>query len=177
MKKRDEWEPREPLPMDDEPQADEPQSFLAMRRIELAGRLHHMAFRSVLQASGLPPAQAGALKTIVKNPGLSQRELGDHLHIQRATCTVMLQKMEKAGYIRREPDPFDQRISRIYPTEAAEALDENNEKAFNDYFDRCFSGFSQEEFDALQAALVKLNTTLRDMTKDIPEPPDKPHKE
>ena len=76
------------------PPEDEPMSFRLLRRIEYTGRIHHMAFRSILQEDGLPPAQASALRFIIRFPGMSQRELADRLHIQRATVTVMLQKMD-----------------------------------------------------------------------------------
>lgn len=39
---------------DPEPPEDEPTAFRLMRRIEYTGRIHHMAFRSVLQEGGLP---------------------------------------------------------------------------------------------------------------------------
>lgn len=167
--------PPEPMSLEEEPSKDgaEPEGFLAIRRTEYIGRLHHMAFRAMLLQGGLPPAQAGALKTILRTPGMSQRELADALHIQRATATVMLQKMEKAGYIDRRPDPEDQRISRIYPTQAAKALDEEHNKSFNAYFDRCFAGFSQEELDAFQEMLQKLGGNLRAILNDTPEPPEK----
>lgn len=177
MKHReDDWEPlphfdpgRHPDALDDARQeTDEPLSFQTVRRIELIARLHHMAFATNLQIGGLPPAQAGALKTVVNNPGLSQRELADKLHIQRATATVMLQKMERAGFIDRIPDPVDQRISRIYPTEAAKVLDAENHQAFLAYFAKCFENFSEEEIETLFCTLEKLRDNIRGILRDDP---------
>lgn len=152
---------------------DEPQSFTTMRRIEYIGRIHHMAFRSVLQNGFLPPAQVGAMKEIIQNPGMSQRELADALHIQRATATVMLQKMEKAGYIDRRPDQDDQRVSRIYPTQLAIDQDSENKKAINAYFDRCFRGLDPQEFFQLESILTKLGSNIREILAEGPEFPSK----
>lgn len=169
MKHREEiWEPEhglpqgpcDPMPKEVETYEGEPDSFLAMRRIEYVGRVHHMAFKSRLQDIGIPPAQMGALRTITKFPGMSQRELADQLHIQRATATVMLQKMEKAGLIRRENDKEDQRISRIYPSDYALSVDEENRKSVEAYFDQCFQGISQEEVTLLLDILSRLGKRI-----------------
>lgn len=164
--------PEEP-PFEEEPQENDPPEFAAIRRIELLSRLHHMAFRTLFQENGLPPAQAGALKVVIRYPGMSQRELADRLHIQRATATVMLQKMERAGYIDRRPDQADQRISRIYPTAEAKAMDAENQKTVDAYFARCFTGIPQEEFTTMEAALTKLGENLREILRENPDPMDK----
>ena len=152
---------------------DEPESVRALRRIEYIGRIHHMAFFGVLQRGNLPPAQMSALRVIIRSPGMSQRELADALHIQRATATVMLQKMEKAGYIDRRPDQEDQRVSRIYPTEFALEFDVENKKAVDEYFDRCFQDFQPEDFRTLEQILTKLGGNIRAVLEEGPNAPDK----
>lgn len=161
------------VPFEEPPPENDPPEFAAIRRIELLGRLHHMAFRSLLPEDGLPPAQAGALRMVIRFPGMSQRELADRLHIQRATATVMLQKMERAGYIDRRPDQADQRISRIYPTAEAIATDAENQKTVDAYFARCFAGVSEAEFSAMETALSKLGENLREILNENPDPMDK----
>ena len=181
MKHPDEpWKPGSPFdgcPPDPRPpleeeggHEDEPPELTAVRKIELLGRLHHMAFRSLFREDGLPPAQAGAMRVIIRYHGLSQRELADRLHIKRATATVMLQKMEKAGHIERRPDLEDQRIFRIYPTEAAVAIEAENQKRVTDYFLRCFSEIDQESFDVMLSALSRLEANLRDILTEHMEP-------
>ena len=184
MKQRDEeWErgpefgPPPPMgkepPLEEEPHEDEPMNFRLMRRIEYTGRIHHMAFRSVLQEDGLPPAQAGALRIIIHTPGMSQRELADRLHIQRATVTVMLQKMERAGYVDRRPDPMDQRISRIYPTQAAVQLDEEERRSVDGYFGQVFQNFTPQELQQMNEMLERLGRNIRGIIESGAEPPSK----
>lgn len=183
MKHReDEWAPLPEFEKDQAPRdpistpeaMEEPESFTALRRIEYIGRIHHMAFGTVLEQGKLPPAQVGALKVIIRSPGMSQRELADALHIQRATVTVMLQKMEKAGYIDRRPDQVDQRVSRIYPTEIALEFDQENKKAVDAYFDRCFQGFKPEDYDMLEQILTRLGGNIRAILEDGPRQGVKP---
>jgi DNA-binding MarR family transcriptional regulator len=162
-----------PHPPGDQPPiaADEDSpEFAAIRHIELLARLHHMAFRSLFREDGLPPAQAGAMRVIIRTPGMSQRELADKLHIQRATATVMLQKMEKAGYIDRRPDQDDQRISRIYPTATAITADAENRKNVSAYFSRCFQNIPQQDFDTMVFTLEQVGSNLREILDENPEP-------
>ena len=173
MKKPEEaWEQHPPFearpprhehhpPFEEEAVEEDTPEFSAIRTIELLGRLHHMAFRTLFLQDGLPPAQAGAMRTVIRFPGLSQRELADKLHIQRATATVMLQKMEKAGYVERRPDQEDQRIFRIYPTALATAVDVENRKNVVAYFSRCFSDVPPEEFAVMVKCLKQLGKNLK----------------
>lgn len=166
--------PDEPIPdPEEEGFSDEPKTFRFLRYVEYIGRIHHMAFRTVLQESNLPPAQMSAMKFIIRTPGMSQRELADALHIQRATVTVMLQKMEKAGFIDRRPDQEDQRVSRIYPTQMAIIQEAENKKAVDDYFAACFRDFQPEEFEELDHVLKKLGENIRRVLAERPEPVDK----
>jgi len=43
------------------------------------------------------------------------RELAEYLGIQSSSITVLLDRLEKAGHIRREPSPFDRRALIIIP--------------------------------------------------------------
>ena len=162
--------PGKEMPIEEQtPPEDEPMSFRLMRRIEYTGRIHHMAFRSILREDGLPPAQASALRFIIRFPGMSQRELADRLHIQRATVTVMLQKMERAGYVDRRPDPMDQRIFRIYTTEMAVRQDEEGKRSIDGYFADVFRGFSSEEQQVMDDMLSRLGANLRGIIEATPD--------
>lgn len=137
-----------------------PPHGMTIRRLEYIGRLHRMAFRSLFVDQGLPPAQASALQVIIHTPGLSQRELADKLRIQRATATVMLQKMERAGYIERRPDPADQRISRIHATPSAVNADRENKRRIDAYFQQCFQDISDSDIEAFDRTLSKMAANI-----------------
>ena len=53
---------------------------------------------------------------------MSQRELADHIHITPPSVNVAVQKLEKLGYIRKEQDEKDQRMTRIHLTERGEKI-------------------------------------------------------
>ena len=81
----------------------------------------------------------------------------------------MLQKMERAGYVDRRPDPMDQRISRIYPTEMAIAQDEEGKRSIDGYFADVFQGFSTEEQQLMDNMLTRLGANIRGILEATPD--------
>src|SRR5688572_12776055 len=72
---------------------------------------------------GLTPAQYNVLTILTAQPGsISQRELSDHLVVDRSNVTGLLDRMETAGWVRREDDPADRRVYRITLTSAGRKL-------------------------------------------------------
>jgi DNA-binding MarR family transcriptional regulator len=66
---------------------------------------------------GVTEAQFNVLNVLANAPsGLSQRELGDVLVVDRSNVTGLLDRMEKAGWVRREDHPKDRRIHRVMLT-------------------------------------------------------------
>jgi DNA-binding MarR family transcriptional regulator len=66
---------------------------------------------------GVTEAQFNVLNVLANAPtGLSQRELGDVLVVDRSNVTGLLDRMEKAGWVRREGHPQDRRIHRVMLT-------------------------------------------------------------
>src|SRR6267154_6315660 len=72
---------------------------------------------------GVTEAQFNVLNVLANAPtGLSQRELGDVLVVDRSNVTGLLDRMEKAGWVRREDHPKDRRIHRVVLTATGQAL-------------------------------------------------------
>ncbi|MBC6936650.1 MAG: MarR family transcriptional regulator [Chloroflexi bacterium] len=79
-------------------------------------------FRSVSDAFtdqvDIPRGQATALCVIAREDGLTQSEIAERLSVQGATVTNMLQRLEESGLVIRRRDPEDNRLVRVYLTEA-----------------------------------------------------------
>lgn len=72
---------------------------------------------------GLTGAQYNVLNILAGEPaGISQRELGDRLVVDRSNVTGLLDRLEKAGWVRRGDDPGDRRAYRVLLTSAGRAL-------------------------------------------------------
>jgi MarR family transcriptional regulator, organic hydroperoxide resistance regulator len=81
-------------------------------------REHRKRVDALLSDFGLHVGQDVLLLNVSEADGCTQNEIAECLNIQPATVTRMLQRIEKTGLIERRKDATDNRITRVYLTEA-----------------------------------------------------------
>ena len=96
------------------------------------------------------------LGLLAHKDGLSQREIAEKLHIKPPTVNVTVQRLEKAGFLYREADEKDQRISRIYMTEKGKQAKESGMKKVQDNEKILLDGFSEEDLCLLRRFLDQI---------------------
>jgi DNA-binding MarR family transcriptional regulator len=109
---------------------------------------------------GLHRAQATLLCQLFAENGLTQSEIAEQLAVQGATVTTMLQRMEEAGLVTRRRDPDDNRLVRVYLTDAGRRLERDINAQFMRVEEATFSGLSPEDRVALRRMLRQM---LRNM--------------
>jgi len=85
-------------------------------------RLMTQALGEATAAHGITPGQVPVLKCLWQQDGLTQRELYQRVHIEQATMSNTLSRMERDGLIRRKPDANDRRAQRVMLTAKAKKL-------------------------------------------------------
>ena len=86
----------------------------------------------------------------------SQRNLARALGIEGATLTRHLDRLERAGLVRRMPDPGDRRILRLEITEAGIAAQQRMLGAVIEFNDRLRVGVTADDVEQLRALLARL---------------------
>jgi MarR family transcriptional regulator for hemolysin len=71
---------------------------------------------------GITVGQWKVIVMLVKQNGLTQKEIADKLGLEGPTLIPIIDKMEKEGLVIRRVDSSDRRNNRIYRTEKADAL-------------------------------------------------------
>jgi MarR family transcriptional regulator, transcriptional regulator for hemolysin len=71
---------------------------------------------------GVTLSQWRVVRSLVLQPGLTQKELANKIGIEGATLVPMIDKMEKRGLLKRKTDSTDRRVNRIYLTSRADSL-------------------------------------------------------
>lgn len=134
------------------------QSFLSMfMRIDR----HFMAkCFGQMQEVGIYPGQIPVLGLLAYKDGLSQREIAEKLRIKPPTVNVTVQRLEKAGFLYREADEKDQRISRIYLTEKGKQAKENGMKKVKENEKILLSGLSDAELCLLRRMLEQITENI-----------------
>jgi MarR family transcriptional regulator, organic hydroperoxide resistance regulator len=93
-------------------------------RIKLLAQLLSRKFQEKLEPLGLTPFHWVVLCCLWQEDGLATSGIGEKLQQVGGTMTGVLDRMEERGLIRRERDPQDRRIWRIWLTEAGKQLEE-----------------------------------------------------
>lgn len=79
--------------------------------------------KRLFRPHGLSGAQYNLLNVVAQaEEGLSQRELSDHLVVDRSNVTGLLDRMEAAGWVKRMDHPEDRRAYRVVLTAAGREL-------------------------------------------------------
>lgn len=92
----------------------------AYRRIRFACRM-----REVVDPAGggrLTAHQANLLGHLDREDPAMVSELAEHMGVTASTMSLTLKRLEAAGFIRRDRDPADRRVTNVRLTEAGERL-------------------------------------------------------
>jgi DNA-binding MarR family transcriptional regulator len=125
-------------------------------------RLHHHHMHRTLESLGLYRGQPRLLHVLWEREGITHSELARELHVQPATVTKMLQRMEKAGFLERKHDERDERVSRVYLTTRGREIKDRVEKIIEALSGIVESGFDEAELAALRDSLIRVRNNLMD---------------
>ena len=87
-------------------------------------KTHRNKASELLAAIDLYVGQEMFLLQLWQRDGLSQSEMAELVHVQPATASRMLDRLEAAGLVKRRQDSEDGRVSRIFLTQEGHNLRE-----------------------------------------------------
>lgn len=125
--------------------------FLIAKIHLLSGRV----FQRILKRHGIRinPGQGRVLFALWKQDGASIQELGRRTGLEKSTLTLMLDRLEKAGHLRRQPDPNDRRRVIVTRTPKDRELQAKYERASLEMNELFYKGMDERQVEALEAAL------------------------
>jgi DNA-binding MarR family transcriptional regulator len=123
-------------------------------------KLHRARAHVLLEELGLYQGQPPVLFALWQQEGLTHSELAARMNIQPATMTRMLQRMEKAGFIARRADAEDERVSRVYLTEAGRSIKAQVQEVWQRLEAETFAGIPSEGLAQLRRFLERLRDNL-----------------
>lgn len=127
-------------------------------------RLHYIRAQELLETLGVYRGQPPVLHILHEQEGLTQSELAARLQLTPATVTKMLQRLEKAGFVQRQTDAEDQRVSRVYLTDAGRAIQADVAAALGRLAQETFSDFTIEERVVLRRLMLQMRDNLSKVT-------------
>ncbi len=122
----------------------------------------HRAFRQSgewkLARLGLRLGQELILFQLAAHEAISQIGLAERLGVEQATISIMLRRMEKAGFVRRRTDRADARVTRVSATRKGRSLAAPMQRLWREQERNLLKGLTDEE----RRTLAKLLTRVRD---------------
>ena len=113
-----------------------------------------------LKGTGVSPAQYLALAHLIASGPLSQTDLVDRLSITKATGVRLVDRMERDGWVRRQPSPEDGRVKFVAPTKKAVATWEKVSRAGREVLDRAYRGVHPAEIETVKKILKQVRKNL-----------------
>ncbi len=124
------------------------------------GRLHGKQADRFMERFGLYRGQAILLKILSDKDGLTHSEIAEKLEISPAAATKVIKRMEALHYVRRRPDPTDERISHVFLQAEGAAVVHQIENTFDQIDQILISNLNPEEQRTLIQLLWKVYTSL-----------------
>lgn len=138
----------------------------------LISQIKHISDRvwgRVLRSTGTDAfngAQGKLLYVLWEEDGISAAELAKRAGLAPTTLTTMLDRMERAGLVRRIPHETDRRRVRLCLTDRAKALRSESAAQSDRMTEIYYRGFTEDEVDAFERYLERVLQNLRDAERE-----------
>ncbi len=113
-----------------------------------------------LKGTGITSAQYVALVHLIALGPISQSELAFRLSITRATGVRLVDRMERDGWVVRQPDAEDGRVKNVVPTEKSFKVWSDISPAKLGLMDEAYREIPPEEIETAKRVLEKVRKNL-----------------
>lgn len=126
-------------------------------------RLRGKTADQFMERSHLYRGQGLLLMFLSKHNGLTHSEIAEKLNISPAAATKVIKRLEKEGYLERQADENDERLSRVFLKEDGRALMDEIKKSFKCLDEKTFKKFSPEDLKQFGDYLNRILHNLQDV--------------
>ncbi len=105
---------------------------------------------------GLVPSHGDILICLYEQTKMTMKDISDKIRRTRPTVTVLVDKLEKLGYVKREVSKEDNRYTYIVLTQKGLDFKPLFEKISDDLNDILYKNLSDSEADTLEKLLEKI---------------------
>ncbi|GAA4020209.1 hypothetical protein GCM10022247_50170 [Allokutzneria multivorans] len=123
-------------------------------------RLHRTVAAQLLREMGLHPGQELLMMQVWDHGPQRQSALSEALDVDASTLTRTVQRLEHAGFVRRNRCSTDGRAWEVESTKAGLALRERVLAAWDELEKITLNGLSEAEVAALSSALARVEGNL-----------------
>jgi DNA-binding MarR family transcriptional regulator len=125
-----------------------------------AARMRMRGHRTVMEKP-LPGGTLSILILVELNPGVSQNELAEALHLDSSKVAHLVGQLDRRGMVRKSPSPVDKRRQDLTLTPAGTALVEELRRRSDERMALLSAGLNPSERAQLVALLAKFQRGTR----------------
>jgi MarR family transcriptional regulator, transcriptional regulator for hemolysin len=111
-------------------------------------------------ALGVTTAQWRVLAWLGHSPGLKQVELAERLDVEPITAGRIVDRLEEAGLVERQPDPVDRRAWRLVLTAKAGPIIARLTDLAEEMSHEAFADFDTEELEIMRTRLARMRSNI-----------------
>lgn len=111
----------------------------------------------VVRGTGLTPTQMHVIEILGAHKALRMKELAERMGVTTGTLTVVADKLEQRGLMRRRPNDADRRSILVELTESGWERFHEHDKLHADLTRDIIADLSSEEAECLAGCLRKIN--------------------
>jgi DNA-binding MarR family transcriptional regulator len=143
---------------------------LTVRAFHAFGRMMHVNRLVMARMDAQHGAHHGevfALALLSRKEGVSQRELGDILHLSAPRVSIILDSLERSRVVTRRADEVDRRLTRVFLTPEGHRREKEQRDILGDYVNRTIGALPEVDRRELERLLGKLaDRTLEVLQED-----------
>ena len=130
--------------------------------LSLISKIHEKGNRFIIEelknngAEGLVPSHGDILVCLYKNSKMTMKDIANCIHRTKPTVTVLVDKLEKLGYLKREASDKDSRFTNIVLTQKGEDFQTTFEKISKNLNEMLYKNLSPEESELMEKLLRKV---------------------
>jgi len=132
------------------------------RSIGLIARANAVIGNRVFKPDDLQSNQFIYLMRIVENPGITQTELADQLHVDPSTCLRTVRKLTDNDFVERQLDSHNKKLRLLKATAKGQAMYPALRKFEQSILTAGTAGLSTGEKALLEELLGKVAANIRD---------------
>lgn len=106
--------------------------------------------------NGLVPSHGDILVVLYQYEKLTMKDIADKIHRTKPTVTVLVDKLEKLGFVKREKSDKDSRVTYIMLTQKGYEFQPVFEKISSDLNSLLYKNLTDEESELIDKLLEKM---------------------
>ncbi|MGH6625218.1 MAG: MarR family winged helix-turn-helix transcriptional regulator [Burkholderiaceae bacterium] len=123
-------------------------------------RLRRSAFDRCLKPLNVTRSQWWVLAYLSREDGMTQSQLAEELDLGKVAVGGLIDRLEKSGLVRREPDASDRRVNRIFLEPKSKQLIVRMRKVSHRMNEQILAGLTDEKLESAAVTLDEMKGNL-----------------